>query len=65
MIYPSLKSLANKTDNKYTLVIAVAKRARQLVSGATPLVYVEGEADKPVSISVRELYADLVTYHHN
>ena len=65
MIYPSLKSLANKTDNKYTLVIAVAKRARQLVSGSTPLVDVESEADKPVSIAVREVNEDLVTYHRN
>jgi DNA-directed RNA polymerase omega subunit len=32
MIYPTLKTLMAKVDSKYTLVVAVAKRARQLVS---------------------------------
>ena len=65
MIYPPLSSLTTKAENKYTLVIEVAKRARQLVSGSTPLVDVESEADKPVSIAVREVNEDLVTYHRN
>ncbi len=65
MNYPPLSSLTTKAENKYTLVIEVAKRARQLVSGSTPLVDVESEADKPVSIAVREVNEDLVTYHRN
>ncbi len=65
MIYPPLSSLTTKAENKYTLVIEVAKRARQLVSGATPLIDVESESEKPVSIAVREVNEDLVTYHRN
>ena len=38
MIYPTLKTLMEKVDSKYSLVVAVAKRARQLVSGASPLI---------------------------
>lgn len=63
MIYPPLSALSKKVDNKYTLVIEVAKRARQLISGESPLVDVKSEADKPVSIAVREANEGLVTYH--
>ncbi|HCS72427.1 MAG TPA: DNA-directed RNA polymerase subunit omega [Clostridiales bacterium] len=65
MIYPPLSSLTDKAENKYTLVIEVAKRARQLVSGSNPLVQVESTADKPVSIAVREINSGLVTYHRD
>jgi len=34
MIYPSIDDLLQKVDSKYTLVIAAAKRARQLRSGS-------------------------------
>lgn len=41
--------------SRYTIVIAAAKRARQLVDHAEPLV--EGmKVDKPVSVAVNELY---------
>ena len=65
MISPPLSSLTDKAENKYTLVIEVAKRARQLVSGSNPLVQVESTADKPVSIAVREINSGLVTYHRD
>lgn len=32
MITPSLEKLLDKVDNKYTLVIATAKRAREIVA---------------------------------
>ncbi|HZK34959.1 MAG TPA: DNA-directed RNA polymerase subunit omega [Bacillota bacterium] len=60
MIYPTLNSLVKKVDNRYTLVIQVAKRARQLVAGDDPLI--EGKANKPVSIAVREVEEGLITY---
>lgn len=41
--------------SRYTIVIAAAKRARQLVDHADPLVD-KIKVDKPVSIAVRELY---------
>ena len=41
--------------SRYTIVIAAAKRARQLVDHAEPLVD-NIKVDKPVSIAVHELY---------
>ena len=35
---PPLEKLLERADNRYTLTISVAKRARQLVDGAQPLV---------------------------
>ena len=42
--------------SRYTIVIAAAKRARQLVDHAEPLID-DIKVDKPVSIAVNELYA--------
>ncbi|WP_304508991.1 DNA-directed RNA polymerase subunit omega [Anaerotignum sp.] len=41
--------------SRYTIVIAAAKRARQLVDHAKPLID-NIKVDKPVSIAVNELY---------
>lgn len=41
--------------SRYTIVIAAAKRARQLVDHANPLVD-EIKVNKPVSIAINELY---------
>lgn len=50
---PSLDHLLTKVDSKYTLVVATAKRGRQLMDGAEPMV--ESTSNKPVSISLQEL----------
>lgn len=42
-------------NSRYSIVIATAKRARQLIAGDEPLVRV-GNADKPLSTAVDELY---------
>jgi len=60
MIYPTLMSLLEKVDSKYTLVVAVAKRARQLVDGQTKLTNVN--SNKPVTIAINELYEEKITY---
>lgn len=44
----------SKITSRYTIVIAAAKRARQLVEGAVPLTY--APTDKSVSIAVNEMY---------
>ncbi|MCL1995388.1 MAG: DNA-directed RNA polymerase subunit omega [Defluviitaleaceae bacterium] len=44
----------DKITSRYTIVLATAKRARQLIDGALPLCY--APTDKPVSISVKEMY---------
>ena len=67
MIHPSYIELMKVVNNKaeigeepvvnsrYSIVLATAKRARQLVAGAKP--YVAGAAGKkPLSIAVEELY---------
>ena len=41
MMYPSIDSLTSKYDSKYTIAVASAKRARQLVEGAKALVEVK------------------------
>jgi len=40
MIEPSINSLLEKVDSRYTLVVATAKRARQLTDGANKLTNV-------------------------
>ncbi len=61
MLKPSATELmkAKKIDSKYTLVIATAKRAREIF--ATGDTFVECDSDKPVSIAVNEIYENKVT----
>ncbi|RBP39180.1 DNA-directed RNA polymerase subunit omega [Garciella nitratireducens] len=58
MIYPSIKSLLEKVDNKYSLVAMTAKRARQLIDGQKPLVDINCE--NPVTIATNEISAGLI-----
>lgn len=41
-------------QSRYSIVLATAKRARQIVSGSEPLVNAKGK--KPLSIAVEELH---------
>ncbi|SDK42734.1 DNA-directed RNA polymerase subunit omega [Natronincola ferrireducens] len=60
MLYPSTNELMTKVDSRYTLVVAVAKRARQLIDGNEPKV--KAPSLKPVSIATHEIVEDVVTY---
>ena len=42
-------------NSRYSIVLATAKRARQLIAGDEPLVKVKS-VDKPLSIAIEELY---------
>ena len=66
MIHPSYVELMEKVNenvevgeepvvnSRYTIVAATAKRARQIIDGADPLIkYNKG--DKPLSVAVNEL----------
>jgi len=53
-MYPPADELIEMAECRFTLVVQIAKRARQLVDGATPLV--ESEKVKAVSIAVQEIY---------
>lgn len=50
MIYPSIKDLMEKTDSRYSLVIATAKRARQISEDENNNVL------KPVCQAIDEIY---------
>ncbi len=41
-------------NSRYSIVLATAKRARQLIDGAEPLA--DAPCNKPLSIAVQELY---------
>jgi DNA-directed RNA polymerase subunit omega len=60
MIEPSLDDLVKKLDSKYTLVVLAAKRAREIMSGSTPLV--DCKSNKPVTIALEELAAGKITF---
>ncbi len=67
MIHPSYVELMKVVNNgaaigeepvvnsRYSIVLAAAKRARQLIGGAEPLTDAS-PSDKPLSIAVKELY---------
>ncbi|HED24850.1 MAG TPA: DNA-directed RNA polymerase subunit omega [Firmicutes bacterium] len=60
MIYPSIDDLLQKVDSKYTLVIAAAKRARQLRSGSKRTIKTDYRKD--VTTALREIEADNIEY---
>lgn len=45
-------------QSRYSIVLATAKRARQIIDGSEPLV--EARNEKPLSIAVAELYQSKV-----
>jgi len=59
MIYPAIGALLENVDSRYTLVIEVAKRARQLTNGAPKLT--SFESNKAVTLAVHEVYEGKVT----
>ena len=66
MLHPSYSDLINVVNSdvepgehpiiqsRYSIVIATAKRARQLIAGDLPLVDAK-EVEKPLSIAIEEL----------
>ena len=55
MIRPPLESLLEKIENKYALVVSVAKRARVLKEGQLPMVDVA--SNNPVTVALEEIAA--------
>jgi DNA-directed RNA polymerase subunit omega len=60
MLYPPIGELLSKVDSRYTLVIKVAKRARQLNNGAKKLTDVD--SIKNVSIAIEEVNNEKIGY---
>ena len=59
LVKPTLEKLLPKVDNRYTLAILVAKRARQLVDGAQPLL--ESESPNLVTLACEELSSNRIS----
>ncbi len=67
MLHPSYNELIEKVNDsveageepivnsRYSIVIAAAKRARQLIAGDEPLID-DASSDKPLSTAVEELF---------
>ena len=62
MTNPNILQLLEKADCRYTLVVEVSKRARQLVDGIPPLIDAKDKENMPVSIAVDEVHRGLSTY---
>jgi DNA-directed RNA polymerase subunit omega len=60
MIYPSIDELLGKVDSKYTLVIAAAKRGRQLRSGSKKSI--EADYSKEVTTALHEIEEGNIEY---
>lgn len=60
LLYPSINTLNEKTDSRYSLVILAAKRARDIVDGKPALT--EEESERPVSQAAKEVADDMITY---
>lgn len=59
IIQPPLDKLMKKVDSRYSLVIATAKRARQLTDDP------EKKSDKPVIDAVQDIINDRVTIDYS
>ena len=53
IVKPTVNELLEKVDNRYELVIATARRARQIAEGAEPKTNVKEES--PVTLAANEI----------
>jgi DNA-directed RNA polymerase subunit omega len=60
MIHPSLDTLVDKVDSKYTLVVLAAKRAREIMNGEESLV--DSRSNKPVTVALEEVAQGRIVY---
>lgn len=60
MINPPLEILLDKVNDKYTLCVVAAKRAREILSHGEILV--DGKPQKPVSVALEEIASGKITY---
>ena len=62
MTSPTILQLLEKADCRYTLVVEVSKRARQLVDGVPALVDNKERENMPVSVAIDEVNRGLISY---
>lgn len=53
MVKPTVRELLTKVDNRFRLVIATSKRARQIATGSEVLTNVDDES--PVTLAADEI----------
>ncbi|MBR3134391.1 MAG: DNA-directed RNA polymerase subunit omega [Clostridia bacterium] len=53
LVKPTVAELLEKGENRYRLVIATAKRARQISAGSNPMIKTEDTS--PVSVAADEI----------
>ncbi|KYH35920.1 DNA-directed RNA polymerase subunit omega [Clostridium tepidiprofundi DSM 19306] len=56
MINPSIVDLLKKVDNRYSLIIASSKRARQIIGGSD--TFAHAPSNKPLTIAINEINMD-------
>lgn len=62
LVKPTVAQLLTKAENRYRLVIASSKRARELSTGAKPMI--DKEEPSPVSTAADEIYdGKLIIYN--
>ena len=59
IVKPTVTELLKKADNRYELVIATSRRARQIAMGDAPLTKVKEES--PVTLAANEIAEGKVT----
>lgn len=60
MTKPSVTELLDHAECRYTLVVKVSKRARQIISGAPLLI--DTKESKPLSVAVDEVNRGLIDH---
>ncbi len=62
MIHPSINEImkSKNIDSKYTLVVATAKRAREI--NQTKVTFSECKSDKAVTIALHEIYENKINF---
>ncbi|MBQ6003245.1 MAG: DNA-directed RNA polymerase subunit omega [Clostridia bacterium] len=63
MFQPDLDEILSKVDCRYSLIVEIAKRARELVDGDEPLI--DTDQINPVSIAIEEIDQGLIVKSSN
>ena len=53
------EGIDTKVNSRYTIVVAAAKRARQIIDGSEPMA--EASSDKAVSLAISEMHKGMLS----
>jgi DNA-directed RNA polymerase subunit omega len=63
MNQPVVDNLLENADSKYTVVVAVSRRARQINEGAEG--FLDANSNKPVTVALQEFGAGLIQWYRD